>query len=147
MNNVTNITLGTFDYSEYPFISFTVSEFDGEVKKSHITSYMSSFKSIVDSHAGPFALLIDSTHAKWISAEHRDHFGVAVQLLEKEYQDRHIGNFVYINNFKIFLLAKLVSGFLKTKVPVHFSFNKEKLKERAINALNESISQPLPQPA
>lgn len=137
MNKIISLKVGTIDYSMYPIITFTVKKVKGSLTKDDVDTYVNQMRNILSSTSGPFALITDTTEATWISGDARDYFGVAVQALDGEFLDRHKGHYIYIPGVQMYFLAKMIGGFIKTKMPIKFSFKLENSIALARKALEQ----------
>ena len=135
MNPIIHTKIGIFNCTEYPFIHITINDFKQEITKTDVLRFITKFRKILDGTSGHFVVYIDATNTKWVTPETRDYFGVALQNLESQFLSRHRGNYVFVKSLKIYLMAKLIAGLINPTAPLTLSFNKEKIKKRALNSL------------
>lgn len=138
MKKSENTKLGTICYENYPLIFFKKKKMDF-VLKSDVDDFLNKFRKVVNRFEGPFTVFSDGSNAKWVSSDVRDYFGVGIQVFEKEYQDRHLGNYIYVSSLPVFIMVKLISGFIKPSVPFTVGFNHDLLKAKAEDRLEQAF--------
>lgn len=137
MNKVFETKLGSLSYYHYPIIVFEAKKNKPEdVTKEYVDDFITKFKSIANMTKGPFVVFSDTTNASWLHSEVRDYFSIAVQLIEADYADRFKSNFVYVPNLLMYLLIKLISKFIAKQIPLHTSFNRNKLWKKAESTIH-----------
>jgi len=125
------------NYEEYPYIVIKANKLTTDIQKKDIDNFLIQLKNTFKATKGPFILFIDYKEVSWTNAEIRDYLGVSYQFLESQYLDRHKGNFIYVPNVSIFVMTKIIAGFISTGVKIATSFNKERLEKKARQKLKE----------
>jgi len=130
MSKIVKTRLCDIDISEFPLIILKVKKID-DLKEEDLESFFEKLERIINESNDSFVLFIDATEGFWMETKLRDSLGVRMSYLAEEYTSRYKKIYIYVPNVMIFVLRKLVSGFLKPIIPMKVSFNKRNLRIEA----------------
>lgn len=137
MDEIIETKLASINIKEYPIILITSNEVP-EIVKADIDHFIKKYKMILDSTQGHYIAFTDATKSvKKRTAENREYLGVSIQVLDSNYRDRHLGNYVFVPNVVIYGVIRLLTGFTSSGIKLRIGFNKGKLWQEALERIEK----------
>lgn len=138
MESIIERHTGTFDHSQYPFISIKHKPLDPTI--GDVDDFFDTQERIYDHYQGPFVVIVDASNVGLISVAARKQHVRRMKSLEQKYEGRLVAISLSIPSIAGRLMFRSVSFLQKHQVPQYVSKTVEEAQAIAERVLEQAIS-------